>query len=146
MASALSFDRENDPDILSMIGSSAALHVSHIPFLQLTGSVRLGRINGEFVVMPTISQMEESDLDLIVSGTKKAITMIEGFAREMPEIEMAEAIILCHQEIIKIIDLIEQLRDKGGASAARSCRRPTRRTRTGRPSKRSTRKSSRPRR
>ena len=115
MASALTFDRENDPDILSMIGSSARspclAHPVSAAHRARSGS---GRINGEFVVMPTITQMEESDLDLIVSGTKKAITMIEGFAREMPEDQMAEAILLCHKEIIKIIDLIEQLRDKAG--------------------------------
>src|SRR4051794_21294004 len=83
MASVMSADLENDPDVLCMIGSSAALHVSHIPFLQPTGSVRLGRIGNEFVVMPTHSQLEESDLDLIVSGTRDAVTMIECFAREV---------------------------------------------------------------
>ena len=71
-----------------MIGASAALHVSHIPFLKPTGAVRVGRVDGEFVVMPTHTQMEESDLDLIVAGTRDAVTMIEGFAREMPEDEM----------------------------------------------------------
>jgi len=114
MCSTLSFDRENDPDVLCMIGSSAALNVSHIPFLQLTAAVRIGRVNGELVVMPTISQMEESDLDLIVSGTREAVTMIEGFAREMPEEEMATAIVLAQREIRKIIDLIEALREKAG--------------------------------
>src|SRR5438046_7379877 len=68
LTSAMSFDRENDPDVLCMIGASAALHVSHIPFLKLTGSVRVGRVNNEFVAMPTVSQMEHSDLDLIVAG------------------------------------------------------------------------------
>src|SRR5947209_12314310 len=85
MASVLSADKENDPDVLSMIGASGALHVSPIPFLQPTGSIRVGRIGGEMVVMPTHSQLEESDLDLVVSGTRSAVTMIEGFAREMPE-------------------------------------------------------------
>ena len=71
MAAAMSFDNENDPDVLCMIGSSAALHVSHIPFLKVTGSVRVGRIGSNFVVMPTVTQMEESDLDLIVAGTPR---------------------------------------------------------------------------
>ena len=84
MTSALSADRENDPDVLCMIGASAALHLSQIPFLQPTGSVRIGRVGGELIVMPTHSQLEESDLDLIVSGTRKAITMIEGFAARWP--------------------------------------------------------------
>ncbi|MCS6850989.1 MAG: polyribonucleotide nucleotidyltransferase [Gemmataceae bacterium] len=114
MASVLSFDKENDPDILSMIGSSAALHISHIPFLKPTGSVRIGRINNELIVMPTHSQLEESELDLVVSGTREAIIMIEGFAREMSEENMVQAIMFGHQQIQRIIDLIEELRDKAG--------------------------------
>src|SRR4051794_16624937 len=77
MGAVLSADRENDPDILCMIGSSAALHVSQIPFLKPTAAVRVGRIGNELILMPTHSQMEESELDLIVSGTRDAITMIE---------------------------------------------------------------------
>src|SRR5204862_5685455 len=91
MTSVRSYDRENDPDVLCMIGSSAALHISQIPFLHPTGSVRVGRVNGQLVAMPTLSQMEASDLDLVISGTKSAITMIEGFAREMKEEEMLQA-------------------------------------------------------
>src|SRR5205807_3991102 len=89
MASTLSYDRENDPDVLCMIGASAALHSSHIPFLKITGSVRIGRIGSELVVMPTAPQMEDSDLDLIVAGTRDAITMNEDFSREMSESAMA---------------------------------------------------------
>jgi polyribonucleotide nucleotidyltransferase len=114
MASTMSFDRHNDPDVCCLIGSSACLHVSHIPFLKLTGAVRIGRINGELVVMPTIQQMEESDLDLIVSGTNEAITMIEGFSRELPEDQMLQAIELAHREIKRVIALIEELREKAG--------------------------------
>jgi polyribonucleotide nucleotidyltransferase len=114
LTSAMSYDQENDPDTLCMIGASAALHVSHIPFLKLTGSVRVGRIREQFVAMPTASQMEESELDLVVAGTKDAITMIEGFAREMPEDVMAAAIAFGHEQIRKIIDLIAELRVKAG--------------------------------
>ncbi len=126
MASALSLDRENDPDVLCMIGSSAALHVSQIPFLKVTGSVRVGRIGNEFVVMPTVSQMEESDLDLIVAGTRDAITMIEGFSREMSEDDMVQAILFGHEQIRRIIDLIEEFRSKAGLRDKRrlSRRRP----------------------
>jgi len=106
MISVLSADRENDPDILSLIGSSAALHVSHIPFLKPTGAVRVGRVKGELVLMPTHDQLEESDLDLIVSGTREAITMIEGFAREMTEEHMLQAILFAHQHIVQLVDLI----------------------------------------
>jgi polyribonucleotide nucleotidyltransferase len=114
MGAVLSADRENDPDILCMIGSSAALHVSHIPFLKPTGSIRIGRVDGEFIVLPTHSQMENSDLDLIVAGTRDAITMIEGFSRELSEDNMVQAILFGHEQIVKVIDLIEELRSKAG--------------------------------
>jgi polyribonucleotide nucleotidyltransferase len=114
MASTLAADRDNDPDVLSMIGASAALHVSHIPFLQPTGSVRIGRIGGELILMPTHSELEESDLDLVLAGTRTAITMIEGFAREMPEADMLEAILWGHKHIVTVIDMIEELREKAG--------------------------------
>jgi polyribonucleotide nucleotidyltransferase len=112
MCNVFSFDRENDPDLLAMIGASAALHVSQIPFLHPTGSVRVGRIAGQLVAMPTHTQLEQSDLDLIVAGTRNAITMIEGFAREMPEEEMLQAIMFAHKHIVEIVDLIEELRLK----------------------------------
>ncbi|HZT89257.1 MAG TPA: polyribonucleotide nucleotidyltransferase [Stellaceae bacterium] len=114
MASTLSADPENDPDVLAMIGSSAALHLSQIPFLQITGSVRVGRVNGEMILMPTHAQLEESDLDLIVSGTRQAVTMIEGFAREMPEDQMLQAILFAHRHVVELCDLVEELRDKAG--------------------------------
>ncbi len=114
MASVLSADRENDPDVLCMIGSSGALHVSPIPFLQPTGSVRVGRASNEWIVMPTHSQLEESDLDLIVSGSRDAITMIEGFAREMSEEEMLQAILFAHKHIVTVIEMVEELRQGSG--------------------------------
>ncbi|MFO0810430.1 MAG: polyribonucleotide nucleotidyltransferase [Gemmataceae bacterium] len=117
IASTLSADKDNDPDILAMIGASAALHVSHIPFTQVTGAVRVARIEGELIVFPTYSQLEQSDLDLIVAGTAKAITMIEGFAREMPEDQMLAAIEFAHDNIRKIVALIEKLRTEAGLSA-----------------------------
>jgi polyribonucleotide nucleotidyltransferase len=114
MGATLSADRENDPDVLCMIGSSGALHLSHIPFLRPTGAVRIGRIGNELIVMPTHSQLEESDLDLVVSGTREAIIMIEGFARELSEENMVQAILFGHQQIIKIVDAIEELRRNAG--------------------------------
>jgi len=114
MASVLSADRENDPDVLCMIGSSGALHVSPIPFLQPTGSVRVGRASNEWIVMPTHSQLEESDLDLIVSGSRDAITMIEGFAREMSEEEMLQSILFAHKHIVTVIEMVEELRQGSG--------------------------------
>src|ERR1700726_2717140 len=117
MANTLSADKENDPDILCMIGASAALHVSQIPFLKPTGSVRIGRVGGELIVMPTHTELEESDLDLIVAGTRDAITMIEGFAREMSEESMVEAIMYAHQHIREVVDMIEQLPKDAGLEA-----------------------------
>lgn len=114
LCSVLAADKDNDPDVLAMIGASAALHVSHIPFTQVTGAVRVGRVDGEFIAMPTLQDLEESDLDLIVAGTRKAVTMIEGFAREMSEDDMLAAIEFAHKEIVRIIDAIEQLRTVAG--------------------------------
>ena len=98
-------DRQNDGDVLAMNGASAALCVSPLPFLGPISSVRLGYIDGEFVPLPTHEQLEESDLDLIVSGSKDAILMIEGFAREMPEELMAEAIMTAHGHIREICEM-----------------------------------------
>jgi polyribonucleotide nucleotidyltransferase len=114
MAVVLSADKENDPDVLSMIGASAALHMSHIPFQRPTAAVRVARIHNELLAMPNHYQMEDSDLDLIVSGTREAITMIEGFAREMSEENMIQAILFGHQHIVRLIDAIEELRRKSG--------------------------------
>jgi polyribonucleotide nucleotidyltransferase len=114
MGAVLSADRENDPDVLSMIGSSAALHLSQIPFLQPTGSIRIGRVDNQLVILPGHTMLEESDLDLVVSGTRSAITMIEGFAREMSEENMIQAILFAHEQIVTIVDMIEELRRKAG--------------------------------
>jgi polyribonucleotide nucleotidyltransferase len=110
----ISADRDNDADILGLIGASAALHVSHIPFLKPYGAVRLGRINGQLVVLRTFAEMEESALDLIVAGTNEAVAMIEGFGRELPEQEMADAIMEAHNQCKTIIRAIEELRVKAG--------------------------------
>ena len=110
----MSADRDNDPDVLAMIGASAALHLAPVPFLKPVGSVRIGRVGGEFVVMPTYSQLEESDLDLIVSGTRDAVTMIEGFARELPEDAVFAAINFAQREIVRVVEAIEELRTKAG--------------------------------
>jgi DNA polymerase III epsilon subunit family exonuclease len=105
----LSADQENDPDILAVNGASAALAVSSIPFLGPVGAVRVGRINGEFVTNPTISQLDDSDLDLVVAGTRDAIMMVEAGAKILPEAVMADAIAYGQQELQKSIDLQEKL-------------------------------------
>ena len=113
----LSADGENDPDILAMIGASAALHVSDIPALKPYAAVRLGKVDGNLIVQPTHEQMEASELDLIVAGTKDAICMIEGFAREMAEQETGDAIMEAHRQCALVIAGIEELRTKAGLAA-----------------------------
>ena len=113
-ANVLASDRQNDPDVLAMNGASAALSISPLPFLGPLGSVRLAQIEGKFVPFPTMDQLEESDLDLVVSGSKTAIRMIEGFAREMPEDRMLEALDECHRIIRIICEMQDELVAKAG--------------------------------
>src|SRR5690606_10953608 len=102
-------DRQNDADVLAMNAASAALAISPLPFQGPIASVRLGQIDGQFIPFPTQDDLEESDLDLIVSGSKDAVLMIEGFAREMPEDRMIEAINEAHRVIKEICELQEEL-------------------------------------
>jgi polyribonucleotide nucleotidyltransferase len=105
-------DRQNDGDVLAMNGASVALCVSPLPFQGPISSVRLGYVGGQFVAFPTQDELEESDLDLILSGSKDAVLMIEGFAREMPEDEMAEALKTAHDYVKQICELQQELMDK----------------------------------
>ncbi len=105
----LSTDMENNPDILGTIAASAALSISEVPFQGPIGAVRIGRIDGEFVVNPTHSQLADSELDLIVSGTRDAIMMVEAGAKLLPESVMAEAILFGHRALQPVVDLQEQL-------------------------------------
>ncbi|MHB8398760.1 MAG: polyribonucleotide nucleotidyltransferase [Acidimicrobiales bacterium] len=110
----LSTDQENDPDVLGTVAASAALTISEIPFQGPIGAVRIGRIDGEFVVNPTFSQLADSELDLVVSGTRDAIMMVEAGAKLLPEAVMAEAILFGHRAIQPLIDIQEQLREAVG--------------------------------
>ncbi len=111
-AFVMASDRQTDGDILAMNGASAALSISSMPFEGPLGSIRLGKIDGELVPFPTADELEESELDLIVSGTKDAILMIEGFSREMPEDEMVDALMEAHRYIGELCDLQLELREK----------------------------------
>jgi polyribonucleotide nucleotidyltransferase len=113
-SNVFSADNENNPDVMSINGASAALHLSKIPFDGPIGAVRIGRIDGEFVVNPKMSQADESELDLVIAGTADAIMMVEGSALELSEELMVEALELGHAEIMKICAVIEQLREKAG--------------------------------
>ena len=110
----LSTDQENDPDILAINGASAALTLSSIPFLGPIGAVRVGYIDGAFVINPTNTQLNDSELDLVVAGTRDAVMMVEAGAKVLPESVMADAIVFGQAELQKSIDLQEKLAQNAG--------------------------------
>ena len=103
IATLLSADGENDPDILCINGASAALCVSDIPFAGPIGAVRVGRVNGEFVANPTHSQRERSDLNLVYAGTENQVIMIEGEAKEMPERDFIAALHFAQAQVAVMV-------------------------------------------
>ncbi|MBQ3281943.1 MAG: polyribonucleotide nucleotidyltransferase [Eubacterium sp.] len=109
VATVMSVDPDCETDIMAMIGSSVALAISDIPWDGPTGSVRVGRVDGEFVINPTLAQREESDINLTVAGTKEAIMMVEAGAKEVPEEVMLDAIFYGHEEIKKIVEFIDEV-------------------------------------
>ncbi len=114
IAFVLSADTNNDPDVAGINGASAALHVSDIPFLGPLGAVRVGLVDGQFVVNPTYNEMRESLLNIMVVGTSEGIVMIESGAKEVKEETVVDAIEFGHTEIKKICAAINELRDKAG--------------------------------
>ena len=114
VAFVYSFDNENDPDVIAACAASAALVISDIPFLEPIGEVRIGRINGEFIINPTFQEIETSDIELVVAGTESSIMMVEGEAKEVSEQEMLDALKLAHAEIKKIVQLQNELRELCG--------------------------------
>ncbi|WP_288759290.1 polyribonucleotide nucleotidyltransferase [uncultured Veillonella sp.] len=114
VATVLSVDQDNAPEICGMIGASAALAISDIPWAGPIAGVRMGRVNGEFVVNPTVAQLEESDLNVVVAGTKDAILMVEGGAQEVPEEVLLEVIMTAHEEIKRIVAFQEDMVAKVG--------------------------------
>lgn len=114
VATVLSVEHDNSPEIAAMIGASAALTISDIPFLGPIGGVRVGMIDDEFVINPTLEQMENSRLDLIVAGTKEAVMMVEAGADGLSEDVMLDAISFGHEEIQRIVSVQEQMREEVG--------------------------------
>jgi len=110
----ISFDGEHQPDTLGMVGASAALIISEIPFHNPVGGVRVGRVNGQFVVNPTVSQRPESDLDLLVAGTDEALVMVECGALEFQEADMVKALEFGHAAIKTLVQLQRDLQSKVG--------------------------------
>jgi polyribonucleotide nucleotidyltransferase len=109
IAMVLSADPDCTPDVMAVNGASAALHISSIPFLEPVGGARVGLINGEFIIDPSVAQLENSQLDMLVVGTRNAIVMVEGEAQELSESTIIEAISFAHKRILEIIEAIEEL-------------------------------------
>src|SRR6195952_1978948 len=108
----LSFDGQNDPDIFAGLAASSAIAISDIPFTTPTAHVRVGRIEGKLILNPTVEQLEYTDFDLVVAGTKHFVNMIEVGAREVPEDEIADAIEFGHKNVVEICGMIEELQTK----------------------------------
>ncbi|MBI4043054.1 MAG: polyribonucleotide nucleotidyltransferase [Deltaproteobacteria bacterium] len=111
VATVLSVDGDHDPAVVALLGASAALAVSPIPLQKLVGGVRIGRVGKEFICNPTAKQREESDMDIFVAGTKDAILMVEGGAKEVIEEDILEALEFGHHALQKLIHLQEELRE-----------------------------------
>lgn len=116
MATVISADKDNDPGILSMIGASAALEVSDIPFFGPIAGVKVGRVNGSFIANPTAEEMENSDIDIVVAASREAVIMVEGSAAIVPEEDMLDAVFFGHAAIQPILDAQIELRKMAGVS------------------------------
>jgi len=112
IATVLSADQENDPDVLAICGASAALEISDIPFQGPIAGVRVGRIQGQWVCNPTVSQLKESDVNLIVAGSREGVVMVEGGGQEISEEELLEAIFFGHRSLQPILGIQEELKGK----------------------------------
>ncbi|AUJ26635.1 polyribonucleotide nucleotidyltransferase [Virgibacillus dokdonensis] len=114
ISTVMSVDQDCPSEIAAMIGSSIALCISDIPFAEPIAGVNVGRVDGEFIINPTVEQEEKSDIELTVAGTKDAINMVEAGADEVPEEVMLEAIMFGHQEIIRLVEFQEQIMETVG--------------------------------
>ncbi len=115
IATVLSVDQENEPDVVAMTGASAALHISRIPFQGPIAAVRVGRLDGEFIINPSLKQLEESDMNVVVAGSREAVVMVEGGAKFVSEEDLVEAIDTAHRAILPILDAQDELRKMVGA-------------------------------
>ncbi|MBZ4648054.1 MAG: Polyribonucleotide nucleotidyltransferase [Desulfomicrobiaceae bacterium] len=114
IATVISSDREHPADILAMLGASAALHISDIPFAGPMAAVRIGQKDGAFILNPTTKEMESSPLNLVLAGTRDAVVMVEGGAQFIPEDVLAEAIAWGHSQLAPFLDAQESLREERG--------------------------------
>jgi polyribonucleotide nucleotidyltransferase len=114
IATVLSTDRENEADVLAILGASAALEISDIPFLGPIAGVRVGRVNGQFITNPRISQQAESDINLVVACNRAGVVMVEGGSQFVPEADMIEAIFYAQKAIEPMLDMQDELRKAVG--------------------------------
>jgi len=114
IATVMSFDGVNSPDVLALVGASAALHISQIPWSGPIAGVRVGRIDGQFIANPTFEQMAKSDCELLIAASREAIVMVEGEAEEMSEEDLLEALFFGHRAVQDTIELIERMRQAVG--------------------------------
>ncbi|HEY6106286.1 MAG TPA: polyribonucleotide nucleotidyltransferase, partial [Anaeromyxobacteraceae bacterium] len=119
-ATVISFDQENDPDVLALTGASAALQVSDVPFHGPIAGVRVGRVAGQLVANPTLAQRAEADLDVIMAASADAIVMVEGGAREIPESVMVEALLFGQAAVRELLQAQLKLAQAAGAKAKRA--------------------------
>src|SRR5579871_4069259 len=117
VVTVLSHDLENEPDIVAMIASSAALTLSGIPFMGPIGAARVGYIAGEYKLNPQIDEMVNSELDLVVAGTADAVLMVESEAKELPEDVMLGAVMFGHRQMQAVINAINELKREAGKPA-----------------------------
>jgi polyribonucleotide nucleotidyltransferase len=109
IATVMSVDMENEPDVVALTGASAALHVSSIPFGGPVAAVRVGRVNGEFMINPSAAQLAQSDMNIVVAATREAVVMVEGGAEFVPEEDIADAIMFAHQAIVPVVNAQDEL-------------------------------------
>jgi len=118
MAAVLSSDGEYDPDVLALVGGSCALRLSSIPFAETVGAVRVGSVDGTFVVNPTYQQLSQSAVDLVVAGTRRGVVMIEAGLTEVPEQQLLEAIAFGYEHVKTLLGMQEELVSKAGKPKA----------------------------
>ena len=114
IATVLSTDKQNEADVLAVVGASAALEVSHIPFRGPIAAVRVGRVDGKLITNPTLTEQEQSDISLIVAGSRSAVVMVEGGGRFVSEADMIDAIFYGHEALQPLLDMQEEIRKHAG--------------------------------
>ncbi len=114
IATVMSMDKENEPDVLAMIATFAALHISELPFAGPIAAVRVARVDGEFIINPTISEIAECDINIVLAGSKTGVTMVEAGAKVVSEADMIEALEAGHNALQPLIEMQEKMREAVG--------------------------------